>query len=112
MLISLNLAVLLLAVGVGVGVVTGGSFRAAPVQHTCRSPSKQAVRALDGVRTWEYHHKDLSDDTVIRARAARWQVVDPYALRIGGGSALCLTGGRVQGNWPADTSWTTMHGTG
>jgi len=112
LLVSLTLAVLLLAVGVGVGVVTGGSFRAAaPVQHTCRPPSKQAVRALDGVRTWEYHHKSLSDGTVIRARAARWQGVDPYALDIGGGSALCLAGGRVQGSWPADTSWKTMHGT-
>lgn len=111
-LVSLTLAALLLAVGVGVGVVTGGSFRtAAPVQDTCRSSSEQAVRTVGGVRTWEYHHRSLGDGTVINARTARWQGVDPYALDIGGGSALCLTGGRVQGSWPADTSWKTMHGT-
>ena len=106
------LAGLLLVVGVGVGVGVAGSFRtAAPAQHTCQPPSKQQHRTVGGTRTWEYHHVDLSDGTVIDARTARWEGIDPYAVTIGGGSALCLAGGQIQGSWPADTSWKTMHGT-
>jgi hypothetical protein len=96
-----------LATRIGLGVLGPHP----PADRSCAPADHREVRTLGGIRTWEYHHHTLPDDTVIRAQHARWQGVGAYGVDIGGASGLCLAGGRVQGNWPADTSWETMHGT-
>jgi hypothetical protein len=48
---------------------------------------------------------------LIDARTASWTGTDRFPVVIGSRGNNCLSGGTIQGEWPADTSWEVMHST-
>jgi hypothetical protein len=84
-----------------------------PVIEECHAAkSTPSVDLKGGAKPFE--HGDVPAGTVIDARKARWAGTDPYVvvIRPDAGSGVCLSGGDIQGDWPQDTSWDVMHGTG
>ena len=101
---------LLLVAITAAGIVTARS-RAPQAQSTCLTGKGDRVQ-VSGSRSGSYDKGHLDQTTLVDARTARWSGKDHYALELGGSGRVCLSGGRITGQWPSDTGWKTMHGTG
>jgi hypothetical protein len=71
-----------------------------------------ATKTITGTQTGRLDDRTgLAANAIIDARSGSWPGVDDYAVLIGGGSGWCWTGGRIEGFWDDQTSWSDMHGT-
>ncbi|HEY6060242.1 MAG TPA: Ig-like domain-containing protein, partial [Gemmatimonadales bacterium] len=109
------------------GLVTGARAGAATVTATVEGLSAAAsvtVTALppclsrtgpgvvlSGVQTAPYNNTGLAAGTKIDARAAQFLTGVGKGVVLGGGAAICLSGGAVIGQLPPSTDWNTMHDT-
>ncbi len=107
----LGVVVPLLVVVVGAaGIVTARN--GGPRAHsTCLSGNGDHVQ-VTGARSDRYEHGHLDRTTLVDARTARWNGKQDYAVELSGDARICLSGGRIRGQWSSDTGWKTMHGTG
>jgi len=67
--------------------------------------------ALGGTYAGGYQNDTLADGTIVLATSAIFDSapgVPPFV--VGGGADLCIGGGQVAGQFPRDSSWSSMHG--
>lgn len=82
-----------------------------PATASCLD-GRSATMTLAGTQTARLDNRTgLAANAVIDARQASWPQVDEYAVLIGGGDGWCWSGGRIEGFWDDQTSWSAMHGT-
>jgi hypothetical protein len=89
---------------------------AAVARDRLGSPDRCSVEGADlisvtGRQDGPVEKTDLSRRTVLDAHDASWRGRDHYIVELTGSARACLSGGSIQGTWPADTSWSHMHGT-
>jgi hypothetical protein len=82
----------------------------AAVSGTCLSQSGPLL-PLVGPQAQLNQPSDLADDTKIDARQATWVAVGDAPVRVGGGRAVCFSGGVIQGDYADDTAWNRVHDT-
>jgi len=66
---------------------------------------------LSGLQSSTYTNTSFAADTKFDARTAQFKVgtTPNNGVRLAGGSNGCWVGGEILGEFPPDTSWTTMH---
>lgn len=101
---------LLLVVLAGAGILADRS-NGRPAHPTCLSGRSDRIQ-VTGSRSDTYSNGGLDRTTVVDARNAHWSGEHNYAVELSGDGRVCLSGGRIKGQWPSDTGWKTMHGTG
>ncbi|HKT60471.1 MAG TPA: hypothetical protein VJQ46_10480 [Gemmatimonadales bacterium] len=73
-----------------------------------RGPATMTVSGTQSSRL--DNRTGLAANAIIDARTAYWPQVDDYPVLVGGGNGWCWTGGRIEGFWSDQTTWSDMHG--